>query len=60
MNFTSAQYIKDNTKDKNIFVKVTIQDDSIGVPIYVQIDEKEAIYTEIKKQVDSGKLTIKE
>ena len=60
MNFTSAEYIKDNTKDKNIFIKVTIQEDTIGVPIYVQIDEKEIIYAEIKKQVDSGRLTIKE
>ena len=54
MNITQAQYHKSN--DVNVSIKATID----GVEMSVPLDTANRHYAEILKQVDEGKLTIKE
>ena len=53
---TDAQYIKDEATEKNDIIFCTIN----GVESSVPLDEENADYTEILKQVADGTLTIKD
>ena len=54
MNIKDAQYIKHN--DENSVVKITVDKEEMFVPL----DPNNRHYAEILKQVEEGKLTIKD
>ena len=56
MNITNAKYIKDESTNKNISIDVTIDGVQCGVPL----DPDNRHYAEIMKQVEEGKLKIKD
>ena len=56
MNIEEAIYIKDPLDNKNVNVKITID----GVVMCVPMVETNRHYAEILKQVEEGKLTIKD
>ena len=56
MKFTQAQYIKDPLSDKIDVIKATID----GTECFVPLDPDNRHYAEILKQVEEGKLKIKD
>ncbi len=58
MNIKTAQYFKDIT-DKVSSIQVTLVDEP-NVSVSVPIDPNNRHYAEILKQVEEGKLTIKD
>ena len=54
MNITSAQYIFDNITQENCSVKITVDGETLSVPITP--DNRH--YVEIMRQVNEGTLTI--
>jgi len=56
MNITHAQYLKNNISNKNEVIKATID----GQEWFVPLDPSNRHYAEILKQVEEGKLTIKD
>ena len=56
MNITSAQYIKDTVSNKINVIKATID----GTEMFVSLDPSNRHYAEILKQVEEGKLKIKD
>ena len=56
MNITHAQYFKNNISNKNEVIKATID----GQEWFVPLDPSNRHYAEILKQVEEGKLTIKD
>ena len=56
MNITSAQYIKDTISNKSNVIKATID----GTEMFVSLDPSNRHYAEILKQVEEGKLKIKD
>tara|TARA_R100001126_G_scaffold99548_1_gene75406 strand:- start:15 stop:191 length:177 start_codon:yes stop_codon:yes gene_type:complete len=56
MNITQAQYFKNNISNKNEVIKATID----GQEWFVPLDPDNRHYAEILKQVEAGKLTIKD
>ena len=55
-NITSAKYGKGQDGKTNVCIKATID----GVEMFVPLDETNADYIEIKRQVDAGELTIED